>query len=202
MYVNHVDGANAIKEDMMKIQCGQFEKVKIEQFERAVVEAGHDIDRMDIQDVYRHIKLPQRATAGSAGYDFYLPFDIRLAAGEGVIVPTGVCVKMEEGWFLACYPRSGLGMKYRLQLDNTVGVIDSDYYGSDNGGQICAKLTNDSKEGKTLELQEGDRFMQGVFCLHGLTYEDKVRRVRNGGMGSTDYKDLQKLLVCDIMKDK
>ena len=103
---------------------------------------------------------------------------------------------------MACYPRSGLGMKYRLQLDNTVGVIDSDYYGSDNGGQICAKLTNDSKEGKTLELQEGDRFMQGVFCLHGLTYEDKVRRVRNGGMGSTDYKDLQKLLVCDIMKDK
>lgn len=79
-------------------------------------------------------------------------------------------------------------MKYRLQLDNTVGVIDADYYGSDNGGQICAKLTNDSKEGKTLVLRESERFMQGVFCVHGLTYEDKAWCVRNGGMGSTGVK--------------
>lgn len=169
----------------MKIQCGEFEKVAYQHFEAAMLNAGYGIDRMDMQDVYYYIRLPKRATAGSAGYDFYLPFDICLAAGESVMVPTGVCVKMEEGWFLACYPRSGLGMKYRLQLDNTVGVIDADYYGSDNGGQICAKLTNDSKEGKTLHLKAGERFMQGVFCLHGLVYTDAAWRVRNGGMGST-----------------
>ncbi len=29
---------------------------------------------------------------------------------------------------LSLYPRSGLGFRHRLQLDNTVGIIDSDYF--------------------------------------------------------------------------
>ena len=63
-------------------------------------------------------------------------------------------------------------------------VVWSDYYGSDNGGQICAKLTNDSKDEKTLYLKAGERFMQGLFCLHGLVYTDAAWRVRNCGMES------------------
>ncbi len=54
--------------------------------------------------------------------------------GETVKVPTGIRVEMEENWVLKCYPRSGLGFKYRLQLNNTVGIIDSDYFYSDNEG--------------------------------------------------------------------
>ena len=48
--------------------------------------------------------------------------------------PTGIRVWMEPEWVLKCYPRSGLGFKFRLQLNNTVGIIDSDYYYSDNEG--------------------------------------------------------------------
>ena len=70
---------------------------------------------------------------------------------------------MQENWVLKCYPRSGLGFKYRLQLNNTVGIIDSDYFYSDNEGHIFAKLTNDSNEGKTVELEAGSGFMQGIF---------------------------------------
>ena len=85
-----------------------------------------------------------------------------------------------------CYPRSGLGFKYRLQLNNTVGIIDSDYYDSDNEGHIFAKLTNDSREEQSISLQAGDGFMQGIFVEYGLTVDDEAAGVRNGGFGSTD----------------
>ena len=80
--------------------------------------------------------FPKRATSGSAGYDFYAPCGISLKPGETVKVLTGIRARIDEGWVLTLYPRSGLGFRYRLQLNNTVGVIDSDYYGSDNEGHI------------------------------------------------------------------
>ena len=137
---------------------------------------------------YDNIKIPKRATSGSAGYDFFAPADIVLNPGETAKIPTGVRVWMEQDWVLKCYPRSGLGFKYRLQLNNTVGIIDSDYYYSDNEGQIFAKITNDSNEGKTVEVEAGDGFMQGIFVQYGITLDDDVTEVRNGGFGSTTKK--------------
>ena len=135
--------------------------------------------------VYDHIKLPKRATSGSAGYDFYAPVTLTLKPGETVKIPTGIRVEMEENWVLKCYPRSGLGFKYRLQLNNTVGIIDSDYFYSDNEGHIFAKITNDTNENKTVEIPEGTGFMQGIFVEYGITVDDDVTSVRNGGFGST-----------------
>ena len=129
--------------------------------------------------------LPKRATAGSAGYDFFSPVDFTVAPGQGIKLPTGIRVEMEPEWVLKCYPRSGLGFKYRLQLNNTVGIIDSDYFYSDNEGHIFAKLTNDSRENKTLELKAGEGFMQGIFVEYGITVDDDATAIRNGGFGST-----------------
>ena len=78
-----------------------------------------------------------------------------------------------------------MGFKYRLQLNNTVGIIDSDYYNSDNEGHIFCKLTNDSNEGKTVNIEKGSGFMQGIFIEYGITYDDDTVDVRNGGFGST-----------------
>ena len=86
---------------------------------------------------------------------------------------------------LKCYPRSGLGFKFRLQLNNTVGIIDSDYFYSDNEGHIFVKLTNASNEGKIVNVNEGVAFMQGIFVEYGITYDDDVEETRNGGFGST-----------------
>lgn len=135
--------------------------------------------------VYETLQLPRRATKGSAGYDFFAPVDFTLSPGESIRIPTGIRVKMEEGWVLHCYPRSGLGFKYRLQMDNTVGIIDSDYYFSDNEGHIFAKLTNDSRNGKSVTVQAGTGFMQGIFTEYGITFDDAAAEIRNGGFGST-----------------
>ena len=159
-------------------RIAKFEKVSEAEFLKAC----------DSVEVYNDIKLPKRATVGSAGYDFYAPIDITLAPGETVKIPTGIRVKMEVNYVLKLYPRSGLGFKYRLQLNNTVGIIDSDYYYSDNEGHIFAKITNDSNEGKTVTINKGDGFMQGIFIEYGITIDDDTTEIRNGGFGSTTKK--------------
>ena len=169
----------------MAKRIAQFFKVSYEQYKEAYLDTYGDASEEEIKNVYDSIKLPKRATSGSAGYDFYTPVAITLEPGKTVKVPTGIRAKMEDNWVLKLYPRSGLGFKYRLQLNNTVGIIDSDYYYSDNEGHIFAKITNDSNVGKTVEIAEGTGFMQGIFIEYGITLDDDVTDVRNGGFGST-----------------
>lgn len=160
-------------------RIAKFHKVSEEQFIKAFE------DKKEAKRAYDGIKLPKRATSGSAGYDFYSPVTLVIEPGSTVLIPTGIRVEMEANWVLKCYPRSGFGFKYRLQLNNTVGIIDSDYFYSDNEGHIMAKITNDSREDKTLELQEGTGFMQGIFVEYGITVDDDATETRNGGFGST-----------------
>ena len=165
-------------------KVGNFEKVSFEQFTTAMKEE-FGIGETEAKMMYDLIDLPVRATAGSAGYDFKSPVSFTLAPSASVKIPTGIRVKIDEGWWLCCAPRSGLGCKYRMQLDNTIGVVDSDYYNSDNEGHIYAKITNDSKEKKELSVGAGDRFMQTIFIPYGITYSDAAEGIRNGGWGST-----------------
>ena len=166
-------------------RIAKFHKVSLEQFMKDVKGDFPHYTEEDIKDIYESIKLPRRATRGSAGYDFYSPFSFSMEPGTTMKVPTGIRCEMQEDWVLKLYPRSGLGFKYRLQLNNTVGIIDSDYFYSDNEGHIMAKITNDSKEGKTVELTSGTGFMQGIFLEYGITEDDDAQGVRNGGFGST-----------------
>ena len=162
-------------------RVAKFELVSFEQFKGGC----NNMCDKKIKQAYEDLKLPRRATKGSAGYDFYAPFDITLLPGETIKVPTGIRVSMEPNYVLKLYPRSGLGFKYRLQLNNTVGIIDSDYYYSDNEGHIFAKITNDSNEGKSLYIEKGTGFMQGIFVEYFITFDDDVSDIRNGGFGST-----------------
>ena len=163
-------------------RMAKFGKVSYEEFKKSFP----DYPGEQVNTIYENLKLPCRATIGSAGYDFFCPFDIELKPGETVKIPTGIRVQMAPGWVLMLYPRSGLGFKYRIQLDNTVGIIDSDYYNSDNEGHIFAKITNDSRDGKTLNLAAGKGFMQGIFLPYGITADDVTTAERNGGFGSTN----------------
>ena len=166
-------------------RIAKFHKVSWEQFLEGWQDTFSEVSQEEIRRIYESLKLPRRATAGSAGYDFFAPADIMLEPGQTAKIPTGIRAEMEADWVLKLYPRSGLGFKYRLQLNNTVGIIDSDYFYSDNEGHIFAKLTNDSREGKTLKLEKGTGFMQGIFVEYGITVDDDASAVRNGGFGST-----------------
>ncbi len=162
--------------------------MSLEQFTKDWLDFDSTATKEEILALYDEIKLPRRATRGSAGYDIFSPISFSLAPSETIKFPTGIRVKMEESWVLQCFPRSGLGFKYRLQLNNTVGIIDSDYYYSDNEGHIFIKLTNDSNEGKTVSVEKNTGVVQGIFMEYGITVDDDASEIRNGGFGSTTAK--------------
>jgi dUTP pyrophosphatase len=165
-------------------RMAEYQKVSYEQFLSSWKD-DFGGSESEIEAIYNAIKLPRRATSGSAGYDIFSPIDFKLEPGKTIKIPTGIRCRIDEGWVLKIYPRSGLGFKYRLQLNNTVGIIDSDYYYSDNEGHIFIKITNDSNENKSIEVKAGTGFAQGIFVEYGITYDDDVTDIRNGGFGST-----------------
>lgn len=186
-----------------------FEKVSLEEFTRTfkpmcienlkqmAIANGEEVDggfaykeeevQEIINSVYNNIKLPVRATVGSAGYDFFYPFGhTELPPGCSVEIPTGIKAAICPGWVLMEFPRSSLGFNYKLVLDNTVGIIDSDYYDNEgNEGHIKIKVTNDNREGKTIILEQGDKFCQGIFLPFGITIDDNATGIRKGGIGHT-----------------
>lgn len=130
------------------------------------------------------LKLPRRATRGSAGYDIFSPTSFTLSPGETIKFATGIRVLLDEDKCLVIVPRSGLGFKYRTQLWNTLGVIDSDYSNSENYGHIWVKMINESD--KVLEIKQGEAFCQGIILQYFKVDGDTSDGERNGGFGSTD----------------
>lgn len=157
----------------------KFLKVSQERYES-------DCKHAQAKDIYQNIKLPCRGTRCSAGYDIFAPYSIDLESGQTVTIATGIRAFMPDNWVLLIMPRSGLGFKYRLRLDNTVGVIDADYAMSDNEGHIFVRLTNEGD--KPLHIEQSTAFAQGIFVVYGLTEDDDATAERNGGFGSTDKK--------------
>ena len=160
-------------------RIAKFEKVSFDQFKT-------DLQiQYDAQEAYEQVKLPVRATSGSAGYDVISPVSFTLQPGESIRIASGLRCRIAEGWVMLMLPKSGLGTKFRTQLDNTVGVIDADYYNAKNEGHILIALTNDSKSGKALEIPAGKAIVQLVFVPFGITEDDEASGERTGGFGST-----------------
>lgn len=167
-------------------KIARFEKVSYEQFEQDMKKCNFVSE--DIKQVYDQLELPKRATMGSAGYDFFAPITFTIKPHEQILVPTGIRAYMEQDYVLMLFPRSSLGFKYRVQMNNTVGIIDSDYYGASNQGHIFVKLYNDSAEEQEVTIQQGQGMLQGIFVPFGVTVDDEVDTVRVGGIGSTNKK--------------
>jgi len=167
------------------LRIARFEKVSVQRFVADWIATFPQQSVEQAVMAYERIQLPRRATSGSAGYDFFTPVGFELPAGESIKIPTGVRALIEEGWVLTLYPRSSLGFKFRFQLDNSVGIIDSDYARSENEGHIFLRMTNDSREGKGMRVPAGAAFAQGLFLPFGVTVDDDAQGIRNGGFGST-----------------
>lgn len=162
---------------------GNFEKVSFAQFKKSLEE--FDLDDSEVFELWEAIELPKRATAGSGGHDFKCPIGIYVPGnGDSVLIPTGIRAKIIPGWVLEIYPRSSMGFKHGLTLDNTTGIIDADYYYADNEGHIMLKL-HKRADGTPLVIARGERIVQGIFKPFGITSDDDATAAREGGMGST-----------------
>ena len=164
-------------------------------------------------DELREINLPQRATKGSAGYDFKAIEDINIPSmprqfidwfgsiedkdtfkrdimpifNEDCLNPTmvrtGIRAYMNDGEVLKLYSRSSMPKKYKSILPNSVGIIDSDYIQAKNNGEIFLAFWNFSLETKI--IKKGERIGQGVFSKYLVTDDDITNGKRSGGHGST-----------------
>lgn len=142
----------------------------------------------------RYQKLDERAvapaygSAAAAGADLYAVLDapLTVAAGETVLVHTGLAVEIPAGFVGLVCARSGLATKRGLAPANKVGVIDADYR-----GEIMVALHNHGTAAQTIE--QGERVAQLVLVPYlTAAYEeadsltDTVRGA--GGFGSTGTK--------------
>lgn len=124
-----------------------------------------------------NVRLPERKTSKSAGYDFYLTDDVLIKSKELKMVHSGVHVKMYPDDVLLLFARSSTA-KLGLLLANSVAVVDADY-----DGEILFPLYNLTD--KDVILKAGDRVVQGVFLKYN-TLGDIVNQQRIGGFGSTN----------------
>ena len=163
-------------------KVAEFKKVSFGQFLEAY-KKDESLSVDDCKEVYDTIQLPTRATYGSAGHDIYIPMTVSLEPLESVMIPTGIRCEMQEDYVMMIFPRSSMGIKHGMVIMNTIPVIDSDYYYSDNEGHIFIAIKNTSN--KQVQIKQGDRFVQAVFVPFGVA-DYGVQVKRNGGIGSTN----------------
>ena len=158
----------------------KFEIISINQFNK---------DFKNIDTKYEDIIIPKRSTKFSAGYDFYMPYDLTIKKNEVVLIPTGIKVMLNSDEFLGIYIRSSLGFKYNLRMCNQVGIIDSDYYNnSSNEGHIFVKLKNEGDN--DIILKKYDRYVQGIIQKYYIVDNEKeIEDIRVGGIGSSGRRD-------------
>lgn len=133
----------------------------------------------------KHINLPTRKTSKSAGYDIEAAEDKIIKAGKMAVIATGLKAYMQDDEYLGIHIRSSLAFKKNLNLVNSQGVIDADYYNNeDNEGHIMIGLINFGDE--DVEITKGMRIAQSIFYKF-LTIDDEknVDTIRSGGFGST-----------------
>ena len=158
----------------------KFEIISINQFNK---------DFKNIDTKYEDIIIPKRSTKFSAGYDFYMPYDLTVKKNEVVLIPTGIKVMLNSDEFLGIYIRSSLWFKYNLRMCNQVGIVDSDYYNNpSNEGHIFVKLKNEGDN--DIILKKYDRYVQGIIQKYYIVDNEKeVEDIRVGGIGSSGRRD-------------
>jgi dUTP pyrophosphatase len=130
------------------------------------------------------VKLPNRATKNSAGYDFYVPFDVVIPPKSTAFMWTDVKAFMKDGEVLQMYIRSSMAIKKGLMLTNGVGIIDKDYFQNpDNDGNIGIHITNTSDD--TVIIPKHTAIAQGIFMNYLESSNCNSYSIRMGGFGST-----------------
>ena len=97
---------------------------------------------------------------------------------EMAVVPTNVAAYMLSDEKLDLIPRSGLGMKYQITIQNSPALIDADFYPR----PFMVLVRNEGKE--PFQINPGNRIAQAVFTKYLLADGDKpISEDREGGFG-------------------
>mgnify|MGYP001115539896 FL=1 len=134
------------------------------------------------------IHLPIRKTKCSAGYDVEAAEDVTIPAFKpGVkptLVKTGLKAYCPEDEYYMLVNRSSNPGKKGLILANSIGIIDSDYYGNEsNDGHFMFAYYNFFEH--DVQVKKGDVIGQAIFQKYLIVDNDNAEGDRIGGFGST-----------------
>ena len=112
---------------------------------------------LKVKKLHPEAQLPQRGTPGSAGFDLYCVQNHEIWPGCHAVLPTGLAVKMPFGFYGRVAPRSGLAIKYGINVH--AGVIDPDYT-----GEIKVAMINHGTQ--AVDIRKGERIAQLILEWH------------------------------------
>ena len=105
------------------------------------------------------LPLPHYATDAAAGMDLLAAISgntiFTLEIGKRMLIPTGLCIELPNGFEGQVRPRSGLALKHGITVLNAPGTIDADYR-----GEVSVLLINHGDE--PFEISRGMRIAQLV----------------------------------------
>lgn len=166
----------------------------------------------------RKVKSPTRAHPFDAGIDFYVPEDLtadvmkqklnvvkedievsyngkfinamKLNPGQSILIPTGIHVKVPDGYALIYMNKSGVASKKHLHVGAC--VVDQNYE-----GECHINLTNVGNEAMVIEA--GEKIVQGLIIPINYAVTEEIKSLEEmyagsdhdrgvGGFGSTDEK--------------
>lgn len=138
---------------------------------------------MHIKKLREDIIVPTRGSDGAMAYDIYMPDAGTLYANQVTKVDLGFELAIPQGWGAMIFPRSGMGAKFGVELNNTSGLIDQDYRGE---WMLFLKL----KQLEEMKWKKDDRLVQFVVVPVLQTEIQVVKELPpttrgRGGFGST-----------------
>ncbi len=140
--------------------------------------------RVKIKRIDPTLPLPQYATAGAVGFDFFCREKTHVPAQGIVLIPANVILKVPAGYMLIVAARSSLAAKKGLMLGNGVGIIDRDYAGE--GDEIKIQAYNFTR--RSVIVEKGERIAQGILVKIGHAQWQEVKKMPQkprGGFGTT-----------------
>jgi len=130
-------------------------------------------------------EVPHYQTKGAVGFDIAAQADTTINPHQLGLIPTGLIIKVPEGYMLGILPRSSTPRKTGLIIPHGIGVIDNDYHGPED--EILIQLYNISE--KTVKVNKGDRIAQGLFFkiakVKFIKQTKQIKKSSRGGFGST-----------------
>lgn len=138
---------------------------------------------MRIKKIHPNFVLPIKSTERAGAFDIYMPEEGYVSGPRPTKVGLGFAAEVPVGHVALILPRSGAGSKYGIELNNTCGVIDSDYR-----GEWIANIR--TKNGEYYHWDANDRILQFLIVpVADVTLElvdelDATER-GTGGFGST-----------------
>lgn len=138
---------------------------------------------MRIKKLHHNFILPIKSTERAGAFDVYMPEPGSVSGHSPGLVGLGFATEVPVGHVALILPRSSAGSKYGVELNNTCGVIDSDYRGE-------WKASIKTKSGAHFSWESGDRLLQFLIIpvadiqLELVDELDTTER-GTGGFGST-----------------